>query len=138
MKLQAIPYILMNGRAREAIEFYRNVLNADILFQSSIGDRPKDIASQFLEIEQELIAHAVLKIGETQIMISDILTGIPSIDGGKISICLIIEGVASSQRIFNQLKVGGTVNLDLAKTHYSPAYGIVTDKFGVTFQISTQ
>jgi PhnB protein len=36
------------------------------------------------------------------------------------------------------LKQDGQVKMPLQETFFSPAYGIVTDKFGVTFQIYTE
>lgn len=70
MSLQLIPFILMNGRAKEAIKYYQEVLNAKVLFKQTIGEGPKDISSKFKENELGFISHLVLKIGESQIMIA--------------------------------------------------------------------
>lgn len=51
--------------------------------------------------------------------------------------CLSVETEVEAQQLFNSLKAGGTVDIELAPAYYSPAYGMVTDKFGVCFQIFT-
>ncbi|WP_279288624.1 hypothetical protein [Clostridium gasigenes] len=35
------------------------------------------------------------------------------------------------------MKEDDKVNIELNESHFSPAYAMVTDKFGVTFQIFT-
>ena len=50
---------------------------------------------------------------------------------------LRVGDIEKSTKMFESLKQDGQVNMPLQKTHFSPAYGIVTDKFGVTFQITT-
>ncbi len=45
--------------------------------------------------------------------------------------------IEKSKRIFETLSQGGEVKMPLQEA-FQPAYGIVTDKFGVTFQIYTE
>ncbi|MFD1910380.1 hypothetical protein ACFSQ7_50140 [Paenibacillus rhizoplanae] len=66
---------------------------------------------------------------------ADYEPGMPRSRGNNINICLTVETEAEAQQLFNSLKVGGTVDIELAPAYYSPAYGMVTDKFGVCFQI---
>jgi PhnB protein len=42
-----------------------------------------------------------------------------------------------SKQTYEALQQEGQINMPLQETFFSPAYGIVTDKFGVTFQIFT-
>ncbi|MFP3381865.1 VOC family protein, partial [Bacillus sp. SIMBA_069] len=48
------------------------------------------------------------------------------------------DDVEKSKRIFDALQDGGQVHMPLQETHFSPAYGNVKDKFGITFQIFTE
>ncbi|MFE0398088.1 hypothetical protein ACFW4G_20550 [Paenibacillus lactis] len=43
-----------------------------------------------------------------------------------------------SKRIFEALQEGGKIGMPLQETFWSPAYGILTDKYGVTWNISTE
>jgi PhnB protein len=137
MSLQLTPFILMNGRANEAIQFYQEVLNAQVLFKQTIGEGPKEDASKFKENELDYIAHSVLKIGDSTLMIADIIPALPFNKGNHISICITCNEVSKTKELYEKLKENGEVNLELDKLHFSPAYGIVTDQFGVTFQIFT-
>jgi PhnB protein len=136
MSLQLNSFILMNGRATEAIEFYQEVFDAKVIFKQTIGEGPD--ASKFKENELDFIAHSILKIGETEIMVADIIPSLPFQKGNQISICVTCNDSTESKYIFEKLKENGQVVSELNEIHFSPAYGIVTDKFGVTFQIFTK
>ena len=137
MSFQLISYILMDGRAKEAIAYYQETLNAKVLFKQTLGDGPTDEVSKVQENELELIAHAVLQIGDTQIMIADRIPSLPFQQGNQISICITCSDIAAATQLYENLKEKGHVVLELQDIYFSPAYGMVTDPFGVTFQIFT-
>jgi PhnB protein len=138
MSLKLIPFIqIMDGRAKEAIEYYQEILLAKVIFMQTIGQGPKNEVSKFKEDQLELIAHSVLKIGETEIMVSDLIPAFPFQKGNQISICITCDDISMTKEFYEKLKVNGKVIVELSEIYFSPAYGIVTDKFGVTFQIFT-
>lgn len=130
------PYLMMNGNAKEAIEFYKQVLEAEVLFQQTFEEMPDN--PEIPEEAKGLIAHAMLKVGETDFMFSDNFPGQSSNIGNQVTICISINDAERATHIFTLLKQGGQVIMPLQETFFSPAYGIVTDKFGVTFQIATE
>jgi PhnB protein len=71
-------------------------------------------------------------------MFSDTPSGSPIQKGKQVTICITSNDVEKSKRIFEALRQGGQVNMPLEETSFSPAFGDVTDKFGVTFQIFTE
>ncbi|MFO6498108.1 MULTISPECIES: VOC family protein [Bacillus] len=135
MEMQFTPYILMNGRAKEAIEYYREVLDAEVKFQQTFGEGPADEAKNFKEEEQDLIAHAVLNFGGASLMIADMIPEVPFQSGSQISICITVGDAQTAERLYDKLREQGEVKLELQNVYFSPAYAIVTDPFGVTFQI---
>ena len=138
MSLNLISFIqIMDGRAREAIEYYQEVLNAKIIFMQTIGEGPKEELSKFKENQLTLIAHSILKIGETEIMISDANPAVPFQKGNQISICITGNDISVSKQFYEKLREDGKTLIELDEFYFSPAYGMVTDKFGVTFQIFT-
>ncbi len=137
MSYQIVPYILMNGRAKEAIEYYQETLNAKVLFQQTFGEGPKDDAVKMKEDELNLIAHSVLKIGENQFMIADIIPALPFQTGNQVSICITTSDIELAKQLYENLKKDGKVLIEFNEIYFSPGYGMVTDKFGVTFQIYT-
>lgn len=138
MSLRLSPYLMMNGNAREAIRFYEQALDAQVLFQQSFGEMPENPEFPLPAEAKDLVSHAMLKVGDSDLMFSDTFPGTPHQIGNQVTICINSESPERSKQIFQALEQGGQVNMPLQETFFSPAYGIVTDKFGVTFQIYTE
>ncbi|RYM05103.1 VOC family protein [Sporolactobacillus sp. THM7-7] len=136
--MRLIPYLMMNGNATEAIQFYEKALNAETAFSQTFGEMPENPEYPLPEEAKGLIAHASLKIGDSNLMLSDNFPGQSSEQGNQVTICLSSDNKERSKAIFDVLSQGGEVKMPLQETFFSPAYGIVTDKFGITFQIDTE
>ncbi|RAP73600.1 VOC family protein [Paenibacillus montanisoli] len=131
-----IPYLVMNGNASEAIDFYKEALNAEVMFVQTFGEMPHD--TPLTEESKSLIGHATIKVGQTDLMLSDAFPGMPHQIGTQVTICLCTSDVSTSKQALAALEQGGQVGMPLTETHFSPGYAIVTDKFGVTWQIYTE
>ncbi|QDX93976.1 VOC family protein [Brevibacillus laterosporus] len=138
MTLRLTPYLVMDGNAKEAIQFYEKALDAKVLFNQTFGEMPENPDFPLPADAKERVAHAMLKVGETDLMFSDTCPGQPHQKGNQVTICLATSDKETSKKIFEALQQGGQVSMPLQETHFSPLYGIVTDKFGVTFQIYTE
>ncbi|MBY0021638.1 PhnB protein [Paenibacillus jamilae] len=138
MSKRLIPYITMDGDAKEAIEFYEKALDAQLLFIQTFGEMPENPDFPIPAEVKERVGHATLKVGETELMFSDTFPGSPFSSGNQVSICITTDSVEQAQKMFDALQQGGQVGMPLQETHFSPAYGNVTDKFGVTFQMFTE
>lgn len=139
MTLRLSPYLMMNGNAKEAIQFYEKTLDAKVLFSQTFGEMPENPDFPLPDEAKGLVSHAMLKVGEADLMFSDNFPGQQSQSGNQITICITSNSSEKSTQIFEALKEdGGEVKMPLQETFFSPAYGIVTDKFGVTFQIFTE
>lgn len=137
MALRLIPFIMMDGNAKEAIQFYEKSLDAKVNFMQTFGDAPGNPQSPLPADMKERVAHAVLQIGETNIMVADTFPGQPLQRGNQVNICITTNEIEKSKKFYESLKQDGQVSMPLQETHFSPAYGILTDKFGVSFQICT-
>jgi PhnB protein len=138
MTLKLIPYLVMDGNAREAIDFYQKALNGEILFTQSFGEMPENPEFPLPEEAKERVSHATIKVGETELMLSDTFPGQPHKSGNQVTICITTDDGERSKQMFDALARDGQVTMPLQKTFFSPAYGSVTDKFGVSFQIFTE
>lgn len=138
MTLRLIPYLVMDGNAQEAIQFYEKALSAKVLFKQTFGEMPENPEFPIPPNIKNRVSHAMLKAGETELMFSDTFPGQPHQKGNQVTICITTNEVEESRRVYESLKEGGQVNMPLQETFFSPAYGSITDKFGVTFQISTE
>ncbi|WP_101844507.1 VOC family protein [Halobacillus sp. Marseille-P3879] len=133
------PYLVLDGRGQEAINFYKEALDAEITELHTFDDMPEDPDFSLPEGAAQLVMNAQLKVGGTELfMLSDIFPGMPYQLGSQVTVALIIDEKAQAKVIFDNLKDGGEIGMELQETFWSPAYGQVTDKFGVSWQISTE
>lgn len=136
MTVKLTPYITLEGKVKEAIRFYEEAIGAEVLSLATYGDMP-NMPETFTDELKELVAHAKLQIGGSELMLSDAFGG--SIAAGKrVTICITTNDVEHSRGIFEALQQGGTINMPFKEEPFSPGFGDVTDKFGVTFQIYTE
>ncbi|MFM9278295.1 VOC family protein [Paenibacillus jiagnxiensis] len=138
MSLKAIPFIMLNGNAKEAIQFYEKALDAKLLFSQTMGEAPDQDENLIPEEARDRVAHAVLQVGETGLYVADVLPGEAAQSGNQLSICLTTDDAEYSKKIYELLQEGGQVKVPLTEYYFSPAYAMVTDKFDVTFQIFTK
>lgn len=132
--LKAVPFIMLDGHAAEAISFYERALGATLIFKQTYGEGPD--SANIPKEDHGKLAHSVLRIGEVELYVADVFPELTHRTGNQVNICLVTKDASEAKRYFEALAVGGQVNIPLGPVHFSPAYGMVTDKFGVAFQIS--
>jgi PhnB protein len=126
------PYIGFKGTCREAVEFYKGALDAQVLFMQTYGGSPMAEMGP-----AEHIMHSTIQVGGSTVMMCDEpgpASDAPS--SGMISLAIGLNDPELAARLFNNLAVGGTVEMPLAKTFWAEAFGVVTDKFGVKWMIN--
>ena len=130
--MQIQTYLMMDGRAEEAIEFYKKTLGATVTMLMRFKESPDPhMCSPGAENK---IMHAYMNIGETGVMISDGRnTGQPKFEGFALSIGTKTE--AEADKLFNALADGGKVTMPQSKTFFSARFGMLQDKFGVHWMI---
>ena len=138
MTLRLIPYFVMNGNAREAIQLYETALGAQVLFSQTFGEMPANPDYPLPEEAKNLVSHATIKIGETEVMLSDTFPGQPHQSGNQVTICISTDDAEAVHKMFDALQQGGQVTMPLQETFFSPAYGQLIDKFGIPFQFFTE
>jgi Uncharacterized protein conserved in bacteria len=135
MKVQ--PYLFFNGRCAEAIEFYKSTLGAEVLTVLRFKDNPdKPPPGVVPPGSQDKIMHACMRIGETEVMASDGLGNGKSAFQG-VSLSLSVPTEADADRVFKALNKGGKVQMPIGKTFFSPRFGMVADRFGVSWMVVT-
>ena len=81
------------------------------------------------------IMHTSFRIGQTTVMASDGCSNEQAKFQG-FSLSLSVPSEAEADRAFGALAQGGQVRMPLAKTFWSPRFGMVTDRFGIGWMIS--
>ena len=129
-------YLFFNGRCEEAIEFYKRALGAEVLMMMRNKEAPEKPPPGMLPAgSDEKVMHATLRIGSSKLMLSDgRCDGKPVFNGFSLSLDAANE--AEADRLFAALADGGTVQMPLAKTFWSPKFGMVADRFGVGWMVS--
>lgn len=138
MSTQVIPYIMLNGEAAQAIAAYERLLGARVMFRQTFGEGPPTEGTELNEEQQQWIAHAVLQIGDTQLMVADSLPNQPTTPGSAVNLCLMISNVEEARRLYDALAEEGHIIEKLQAVYFSPAYAMVTDRYGVTIQLFTR
>lgn len=129
-------YINFNGNCREAVEYYAEVFQTEKPQISTFGEAPK-MDFPLPEEAKNLVLYTELTIEGSKIMFSDTFPGSPFTVGNNISIAVMSENIDKLTSFFNKLKEEGQVQMELQETFWAKCYGVVKDKFGVTWQVSS-
>jgi len=134
--MQIESYLFFNGRCEEAIEFYKRALGAEVLMLMRNKESPEPPPPGTMPPgSEDKVMHATLRIGNSNLMLSDgYCDGKPAFTGFSLSLDAADE--AEAERLFAALGDGGTVQMPLAKTFWSPKFGMVADRFGVGWMVS--
>jgi PhnB protein len=136
--MQIQPYLFFDGRCEEAIEFYKNALGAEVMMLMRFKDNPEppgpDDSCKPAPGTEDKVMHASFRIGDSTIMASDgECKGQTTFQGFSLS--LTVPNAAEADRLFEALSKGGQVQMPLVTTFFSPRFGMVADKFGVSWMI---
>ena len=126
------PYLNFDGRCDEALEFYKKALGAKVTMLMRFKDAPdKSVISPGNE---DKVMHAAFEVGDTQLLASDgLCQGKGNFNG--IALTISARSEAEADQYFNGLAEGGQVQMPLAKTFFSPRFGMLSDKFGVGWMV---
>ena len=128
------PYMFFEGRCEEAAEFYRSALGAEVTMLMRFKESPDP--HQIPPDGQDKVMHMVLRIGDTVVMASDgMCRGQTSFQGFALS--LTVPDDATAQRQFAALAEGGTIHMKLDKTFFASSFGMLVDRFGISWMVTT-
>ncbi len=132
---QIQPYLFFNGRCAEAIEFYQRELGAQLKMLMRYKESPEPPPPGSLPPGmEEKVMHAEISIGGSTLLVSDGQCDAERKFEG-FGLALVAPNEAEARKKFNALVKGGNVLEPLKKTFFSPAFGMVADKFGVMWMV---
>jgi PhnB protein len=133
--MQVQPYLMFDGRCEEALEFYRQALGARVEALLRFKDSPDP--QMCAAAPAEKVMHSCFRIGDTAVMASDgQCQGKASFQGFSLAITAADD--ADAKRRFDALVDGGQVQMPLGKTFFASSFGMVADRFGVSWMIVTE
>jgi len=129
-------YLFFNGDCEKAVAFYSKALGAQVEFMMRYKESPeKPPPGRLPPGFEEKIMHCSFRVGSTRVMASDgCATEKTKFEGFSLSISVPNE--AEAKRVFTALSDGGKVNMPLAKTFWSPCFGMAEDRFGIGWMVS--
>ena len=123
--MQLTPYLSFNGQCEEAFRFYERAIGARITFLLPHSDG------------QAGILHATLHVGDQTVNGAD--TSPQHYEKPKgFSLALATKDPAEAERLFNALAEGGEVQMPLQQTFWSPRFGMLVDRFGISWMINCE
>ncbi len=139
--MQVQPYLSFEGRCEEALEFYKKAVDAKVEMLMRFKDMPADAGSPGDGCAGQMppankVMHSSVRIGDSVIMATDGMTSGKTEFKG-VSLTLSVKDDAEAQRRFGALSEGGAVLQPLSKTFFASNFGMVADKFGVTWMVIT-
>ena len=129
-------YLVTNGDGLEAIEFYKEALGANVeqvnLFKDFLPDCPAEL--------ENYVMNAQFRLPNGQrFMLSDNNPEMPFTVGDNITVALITDDVETATDYYQKLaKDAKAINMELQAVPWSPAYGNLTDKFGISWQVNAE
>lgn len=129
------PYLFFNGHCEEAFEFYRDALGAQSEMVLRFKDCPEPMPPEASPPGSEnKIMHMQFRIGDQIVLASDgRCQGQPAFQG--FALTLNVANDSEANRVFAALEDGGKVHMPLGKTFFSPCFGMVADRFGISWMI---
>ena len=134
MKLEM--FINFDGNCREALEFYAKVFKTEVQGLMTYGDAPAAEGYVTPEPDRERIMYAGLPVGGMVVMFSDCPPGSGFVAGNNIAPTIGSGDKDEITRLYNELKEGGVVYMELQRTFFAELFAMVQDKFGIIWQIS--
>lgn len=126
----AIPYLVLAGKADEAISFYERALGAKVERLQRFGEMQHDCP----EAVKNQVMHGVLRLGEATLFISDGAgEGQPPAPGSGISVALDFDDPQQARACFDALSKGGTVIQPIFEAPWGALFGAMQDRFGINW-----
>ncbi len=128
------PYLCFAGTCEEALNFYKEALDGDIAFLQTFGQSPVPSS----EGEANKVMHAEFKADGVHFMASDGMGSHAPTIGNNISLSLNFTDEEEQEKVFNKLSAGGVVTMPLQDTFWGAKFGMMNDRYGVSWMFNCQ
>jgi len=127
-------YLLLDGRCKEAMEFYKSCFGGDLIM-TTVGESP--MKGVFPGSMHNRVVNAKLVSGNINISASDWLRPSQTPVQGN-TVCLYLSGGTYSEikSLFDKLSSGATITDSLKEEPFG-VYGALNDKFGFRWMFHT-
>ena len=140
------PYLSFGGNTREVFTFYEKALGAKIETMMSYADMPAPAAADTgcgdgpppgADGNGKGIMHACLKLpGGAMLFAGDAPPGMPFEGMKGVMLAIQYDTIDQAHGAFHALSQGGRVTMPLAPTFWAKTFGMLTDRFGVSWAVN--
>ena len=132
--MKLVPYLHFAGNAEEALKFYTEALGGEVLMITRYGDSPMPSEEDY----KQKVMHARLQFDGNLIMISDVFKGQHVSTEGNIQLSVEVPDKTRLNEVFNKMAEGGNVTMPLADQFWGATFGMLKDKFGVSWMFNSE
>lgn len=129
MPLSLNPYLNFDGNCAEAMRFYAGIFGNEpqIMRFSEAPMKPAPGT-------EDRVMHASIRVGETMLMASDTMPGMPFTEGNNVYLSVAFTDAAEQTRVFAALAQGGKIEMPLEDQFFG-RFGMLRDRFGVQWMV---
>jgi PhnB protein len=127
------PYLMFNGTAEKAIRLYEKALGAKTEHLQRFGEIPNSNPSPD---SKDRIIHALLRLGENMLMISDCQPADVVQTGDSVHVCVDFDDETDMKKKFDALAADGKVTVAVHDTFWGAKFGMLVDPFGVNWMFN--
>ena len=129
------PYLNFDGTAGKAIALYEKALGAKAENVQRFGDvQGMPVAPE----NKDRVMHALLRLGEGVIMISDGMPGVPVPAQSNMHVTLDFDDPGDMARRFDALSAGGKITMPMQDTFWGAKFGMLTDAYGIQWMFNCE
>jgi PhnB protein len=142
MPITLTPYLSFGGNTRDAFAFYEKALGAKIETMMSYAEMPKSAAADSgcgdgPAPSGDSIMHACLALpGGAMLFAGDIPPGMPYEGVKGVMLAIQYDTIDQAHSAFHALSQGGQVTMPLAPAFWAKTFGMLTDRFGVSWAVN--
>lgn len=133
--MQLVAYLMFDGNAEAAFDFYARCLGGKVAQISRYGDAPPEMPMP--PAMRDKVMHIRLEVGDQVLMGSDAMSSMGPWEPIKsCSVAIQIDAPAEAERLFHALAEGGTVQMAIGETFWSARFGMLVDRYGVPWMVN--
>ncbi|MEP6676952.1 MAG: VOC family protein [Ferruginibacter sp.] len=130
--MKLIPYLYFNGTAEAAMNFYKEVLGAEIGHINRFSEGPMPLAEE----DKNKVMHSNFQFDGNTVMVSDTPKGKQLNENGNIQLSVDADSVEKINELFPKMAEGGTITMELQDTFWGARFGMLKDKFGISWMFN--
>lgn len=132
MTVHTTPHLNFRGDAQQALEFYHSVFGGQLMILTNDDAHSTETPAEAQQVKFGQV------VGENgfRVMAYDVPASV-SYDQGEKSLFVSVRGdsVEEITELWGRLSEGSSILEGLAPSFFSPAYGMLKDRFGITWVV---